>query len=713
MADKADEQPSANSGSSEGVLEKMEAAVPRGSPAESDEKVAEKQPEQKPQDKKPSKLKQIWQKLGLDPMTLILMFKGSLPPAIAIAMYQSKTIQAKYSTVGYLIAIRSVLFVKGPRMLFWGRLSCLAILIARSSILGFCILPRGKFIQTMTLNVIAICFASCINLLALFCVTKAREHTTPPGTPPTVILYNPTASTVAAIWLIVQTYIINVLRAKRPQFLFPAILWSIFVAVSLTYGVLFPNMSTAITFIERLLETFLTGFALATAVGLLIFPISSRKVVFKEMTGYLMLLGGCLKAQTAFMASIEGVDPVQLKEQHEKAMEDGKQSHHWKHKKPPTILETPALAQLRALQNKLLDLHGKLNGDVTPAKREFAIGKLESHDLTLLWRHMQQIFLPIMGLMSMINVLERQAELSGWASKDGTEEELEERHHQLDNVHFLLKELHGPFGSMVSAIDGAFNHILLTLELINPPKTKQPDIESTGEESAKPGTPKFTEAYRTKVQDFYTSKEQTLRDWCAEHNIELPPDFFESSFVRPERLGLGDERTRERNQRQLFFTLYLEYLLWRTSASVLDLVVYVDKRKQEGAFEKTKLIFPGSLTLYKWVKATVGRDDISEEDTYSRNINSGGDREHSVNLGKNLGRIKDPEHLPPRNTAEKIGQALGRIPHFFRSEESMFAFRVVAATMTIGIICYLSASQAWFIEQRLLWVGLNSLCEHA
>ena len=49
--------------------------------------------------------------------------------------------------------------------------------------------------------------------------------------------------------------------------------------------------------------------------------------------------------------------------------------------------------------------------------------------------------------------------------------------------------------------------------------------------------------------------------------------------------------------RQLFFVLYLEYLLWRTSKSMLDVILYVDKRKQEGAFAKNKLIFPGSKTI--------------------------------------------------------------------------------------------------------------------
>jgi hypothetical protein len=56
----------------------------------------------------------------------------------------------------------------------------------------------------------------------------------------------------------------------------------------MSYGPTFPSMTYAISFAKRLIEAFLTGFGLATATHFFIFPLSSRTVVFKEMTGYLM-----------------------------------------------------------------------------------------------------------------------------------------------------------------------------------------------------------------------------------------------------------------------------------------------------------------------------------------------------------------------------------------------------------------------------------------
>ena len=529
-------------------------------------------------------------------MTLKMMFKGSLAPTIAIAMYQSKTIANQYTTLGYLVAI--------------------------SSILGFAIMPRGKFIQTMSLNILGVCLGASVNLLALYCAVKARESSMP-QTPPTAAaaaapIYNSSQSAVCALWLIVEIYTISVVRAARPQYQFPCIICSIFTIVSLSYGVEFPDMTAAISFMEKLLETFLTGFALATGVHIVVFPTSSRKIVFLQMTGYLKLMNGVLKLQTAYMASLETFDPLAPKPDAAGEVTNGSKKDEKKAKKEAKkkakdphaddILSTAPAIKLRETLNKLLELHAKLHGDVTPAKREVAIGKLESHDITELWKLLRHVFLPVVGLSSMLNILDRQARKFHWdlSKEELTEFEDKTRHYQLDNLHFLMKHLHQPFASMMVNIDGAFQHVLLTLEFVKPPKKqKQPDEESRGDEPAKPGTSEYAATFKKQVDEFYDSKQKTLQEWCKQHDIELPPDFFESSFVRPENLSPRDESIRERRQRQLFLVLYLEYLLWRCSDSLLQLILYVDKRKQEGAFESSKVIFPGSKTIVRTLRNSI------------------------------------------------------------------------------------------------------------
>lgn len=191
-------------------------------------------------------------------------------------------------------------------------------------------------------------------------------------------------------------------------------------------------------------------------------------------------------------------------------------------------------------------------------------------------------------------------------------------------------------------------------------------------------------------------------------STELPPDFWDNSFNSYHEMTAEQEHRRDVHQRQLFFILYLEYLLWRVAKAVMELVLYADKRKQEGAFKRSKVIFPGSKTLYKWLKSTLGREDFSHEDSFTTDMDSSGSE--ALYLGEAFGqKKKDPEHETPRNGAEKFGEALRAIPRFFRSDASAFAFRVVAATMTLGIVCYLRETQMFFIQNRLLWVSRKTV----
>lgn len=68
--------------------------------------------------------------------------------------------------------------------------------------------------QTMMLNVVSICVAAAVCLFSLYCGIRARINTTAAGAPPTG--YNSSASAVLAIFLIVQTFLVNTLRAARP-----------------------------------------------------------------------------------------------------------------------------------------------------------------------------------------------------------------------------------------------------------------------------------------------------------------------------------------------------------------------------------------------------------------------------------------------------------------------------------------------------------------
>ncbi|OQO12602.1 hypothetical protein B0A48_02064 [Cryoendolithus antarcticus] len=619
-------------------------------------------------EKKPSKIKQLWQKSGLDVFTVLMMIKGSLPPTIAIAIYQAPAVSAHYSTLGYLMAIFSVL--------------------------GMAIMPRGKFIQTMSLNVLAICIGAAVNLLALWTAMQARAHTKRPGESPTA--YSSSASAVCAIWLFFQIYIINYARIKRPAFQLTIIIYSIFTIVSMSYGPTFPNMTASLSFMKRLIETTLSGLALSTGVSLVFVPVSSRTVVFKQMTGYLACINGMLAVQTQYMQSLESLDPIELHAKHvEEQAQHAKKSK--KPMKPRGPLDTPASDALHGTLMKLLELHSKLGGDIESAKREFAIGKLDCKDIKELWKRLRFVFIPVLGLSSTIDILRRQAQRGHWDSADLPQSEADSNKQQVESVHRVMRALHEPFATVTANITSGIQHAQMTLELVKPPKAKTEDVEGKASQTA-PGSPAFAEAFRQKLESFRKSRHVTLERWCHENGHQLPAGFFDQPT---EDAVKEEENVPEDQRRQLFFMLYIEYLLFRAGQATLDLVLFADQTKQDGKLAKSRLILPGGKTMRKWFVAVFTHADSSKGDHLLEDIEDGA--RDSVYMGQDFERRKDPEHLPPQNAMERFGNHVRGIPAFFRDPASAFGFRVACATMSVAIINYLHASQTFFQRNRLLW----------
>jgi uncharacterized membrane protein YccC len=131
------------------------------------------------------------------------------------------------------------------------------------------------------------------------------------------------------------------------------------------------------------------------------------------------------------------------------------------------------------------------------------------------------------------------------------------------------------------------------------------------------------------------------------------------------------------------------------------MVKYADEKIESGKLSKTRLILPGFNRTRKWLMSVFDADDGSREDG-----NGMGDVDQSaqtVDMGQSFRPRKDPEHLPPTNFAQKMGDLLRGFPGFFRSSQSAFGFRVAVATMSIAIIGFLHDTQTFFVQNRLLW----------
>ncbi|KAF2673859.1 hypothetical protein BT63DRAFT_410811 [Microthyrium microscopicum] len=65
--------------------------------------------------------------------------------------------------------------------------------------------------------------------------------------------------------------------------------------------------------------------------------------------------------------------------------------------------------------------------------------------------------------------------------------------------------------------------------------------------------------------------------------------------------------------------------------------------------------------------------------------------------------LLNPEHLAPRNKLERLGNRLRKVLSMLGSDSSKFGLRVLAATMSIGIMAFLESTQHFFVRYRVLW----------
>ena len=475
---------------------------------------------------------------------LMTMFKGALAPTISLAIYESTPVARTYSTIGYLIAIISVL--------------------------SFPILPRSKFLQTMILNIPCVCIAAALTLLQIYCSVQARAHTTPKPPPSSsgpspgaaVSHYNSSASAVCAIWLFFNIYLISTFRAARPQLKFPAIMFSIFVNVASVYAPSFPTMSAGISFTERLLEAFLTGMAVATGTSLLVFPTTVRMTFFKQSAGLIQSVQGTLKAQITYLQNLEKTD-IFVRSKVATGVEDYSGSKDGAVKP----LSDPEAQKLKASIAGIGELSGKIHADLPFAKREATWGKMDASDISEMWKLMQDIILPLTGMSSVTDIFERIAERWGWMTKDAVntpagEELAQERRDQWNEI---LKTLHAPFETMSDAISDGLQHTLYSLDLAKAPRSSRTQQDKQDIEAnagvIKPGEAGYVKVLEQRIRSFYENRKSTLVVLCRQRGVILDEDAFDSMSELTSKMsikqGRDDGLIHLRNQRQLYLVLYV------------------------------------------------------------------------------------------------------------------------------------------------------------
>ena len=219
----------------------------------------------------------------VDGPTLLLMIKGSLPPVIYLAMFQSTPVALVLGDSAYIGAV-----VAG---------------------LAIACRPRGAFMQSVLLSTVLLLLAVPVTLLALFCAVKAREASV--GTALVAdISYNGPSAAVCAVFLLFMTYFINLMRAFYPKFNIEIVPFTIVATVMLTYGHVFPVFTTVLA--RSILKPMMLGIGLAVGVNLVVVPISSRVPFQILIQNHLMHSRQSLGLQILFWAETDSERRQQL-----------------------------------------------------------------------------------------------------------------------------------------------------------------------------------------------------------------------------------------------------------------------------------------------------------------------------------------------------------------------------------------------------------------
>ncbi|KAJ3540570.1 hypothetical protein NM208_g5008 [Fusarium decemcellulare] len=579
------------------------------------------------------KPKKWMSRLDLDLWSLLMLAKGALAPVLVISMqvaYHSHVIVSSDNASSHQsTAVANITVTTGY----------LATLI---SVSAQCLLPRAKYLKILLFALLASCMAAALCCLACYTAIKARgSRGTVDGVDVGLGVYDSAASAVSGIWLFVTIWVANGIRAWRPSELQdPMVAFSIFVVVTLTRGGSFQTTSDALEFINRLLKTFLIGYFVATAVSLLVLPMTCRQIVLDDIHTF---------AKTAQDVSAHFCAYLQ----------------HTTEKTPPS-LGNPSDERIRvngdaeadrinlaASVKKLHILLDNIEGNMPYVMDEVAFGKLSGHDIEHVARLLRHLRRPLSGLSEFPELVDKLGQQGLiWEINPGNEKAaaLDQTKRTMSSINENLSTAHGLF------TDG----LRLSMSQLEIGECIDP------------------------------SHQASISQQESDLNLlnEIRRHIEESRKV-----GWKDENESTKtsyNPKPHLSALYLLSMQGMVLEATLALASFAHSKTKDGTMARRRFIYPKHLFSFPFSRLKTEASDLKKSLRKARQAPDGS-------------KVINAEHMEPDNAWQRTSGHFRIIPRLLGSDLSVFGLRVAVASFSVAIVAYLADTYEFFIRQRGVW----------
>jgi hypothetical protein len=492
----------------------------------------------------------------------------------------------------------------------------------------------------------------------------------------------------------------------------PMVAFSIFACVTITRAGTFVNLSEGLAFVSRLLKGFMIGFAVATGVSLFIFPITSRGDMFHDLKRYAASVEEVLQSQISYVQGssdtglLTGTGLLRRARTAQSAQDvaDGDEADLQSKQK-----------QLQGAMTKLNGVHNKLHADLFYSKDEIAWGKLSAEDLGGIAHLFRSLLLPLSGMSMLPEILETIVK----------NEARDERLHDLvdpdegalkhSEIKKVVETLHERLVDSSKLVQQGLHYFLLALELVKPKhldKQKKSRGTSAARDEEARGEilsavhPNFPSLFEQELHKYHSRRKHLPQALASLEAFTVLEKHATDSATGASPNIVGNPDVRQ----EFFLILYMGHLQDDILNATLQLVQFASSKIAEGTMKRNRVIFPKQKSIRAWFSLSA---DKKETETSSESRQSSSVEPSTLYQDQPSTRFPDPEHLPPENIWEKGSTILRTISHIIKSDQSIFGFRVAAASFSVGILAFLHQTQDFFIRQRCIWamivivIGMN------